>query len=81
MTTSNPMQDEFAALLEESFGDNDVLEGAVVKGTITAIEKDMAVIDVGLKVEGRVPLREIWRKSQRRHYECRRYRRSYGETH
>ncbi len=64
MTTSNPMQDEFAALLEESFGDNDVLEGAVVKGTITAIEKDMAVIDVGLKVEGRVPLREFGAKAK-----------------
>ena len=45
MTTANPTRDEFAALLEESFGDNDVLEGAVVKGTITAIEKDLAVID------------------------------------
>ena len=59
MTSANPTRDEFAALLEESFGDNDVLEGAVVKGTITAIEKDLAVIDVGLKVEGRVPLREF----------------------
>ncbi len=64
MTTSNPLQDEFASLLEESFGDNDVLEGAVVKGTITAIEKDLAVIDVGLKVEGRVPLREFGAKAK-----------------
>ncbi len=64
MTTANPMRDEFAALLEESFGDNDVLEGAVVKGTITAIEKDLAVIDVGLKVEGRVPLREFGAKAK-----------------
>ncbi|MCF6322105.1 MAG: 30S ribosomal protein S1 [Rhizobiaceae bacterium] len=64
MTTANPTRDEFAALLEESFGDNDVLEGAVVKGTITAIEKDLAVIDVGLKVEGRVPLREFGAKAK-----------------
>ena len=64
MTTANPTRDEFAALLEESFGDNDVFEGAVVKGTITAIEKDLAVIDVGLKVEGRVPLREFGAKAK-----------------
>lgn len=64
MTTANPTRDEFAALLEESFSDNDVLEGAVVKGTITAFEKDLAVIDVGLKVEGRVPLREFGAKAK-----------------
>ncbi|MEP3915815.1 MAG: 30S ribosomal protein S1, partial [Parasphingorhabdus sp.] len=34
-------------------------EGRVVKGTVTAIENDMAVIDVGLKSEGRVALREF----------------------
>ena len=64
MTTANPTRDEFAALLEESFGGNDVFEGAVVKGTITAIEKDLAVIHVGLKVEGRVPLREFGAKAK-----------------
>ncbi len=64
MTIANPTRDEFAALLEESFGGNDVFEGAVVKGTITAIEKDLAVIDVGLKVEGRVPLREFGAKAK-----------------
>ena len=37
----------------------DVNEGRVVKGTITAIENDKAVIDVGLKSEGRVPLKEF----------------------
>jgi small subunit ribosomal protein S1 len=55
----NPTREDFAALLEESFITHDVVEGAVVKGTITAIEKDLAVIDVGLKVEGRVPLKEF----------------------
>ncbi|MFC7053373.1 30S ribosomal protein S1 [Hansschlegelia quercus] len=58
-TASNPSRDDFAALLEESFGEHDVAEGSVVKGTITAIEKDMAVIDVGLKTEGRVAIREF----------------------
>jgi small subunit ribosomal protein S1 len=55
----NPTRDDFAALLSESLGQDDAFEGSVVKGKITAIEKDLAVIDVGLKMEGRVPLREF----------------------
>jgi small subunit ribosomal protein S1 len=58
-TGSNPTREDFAALLEESFLTHDILEGSVVKGRITAIEKDQAIIDVGLKVEGRVPLKEF----------------------
>ncbi len=55
----NPTRDDFAALLNESMSGEDAFEGSVVKGTITAIEKDLAVIDVGLKMEGRVALREF----------------------
>ena len=51
--------EDFAALLEESLQGQASFEGRVVKGTVTAIENDMAVIDVGLKSEGRVPLREF----------------------
>ena len=51
--------EEFEALLEQSFETHDVVEGAVVKGTITAFEKDLAVVDVGLKVEGRVAMKEF----------------------
>src|SRR6202034_1242587 len=40
-------------------GDGNMQEGAVVKGTVVAIERDLAVIDVGLKTEGRVALREF----------------------
>ena len=59
-TTTFPTRDDFAALLNESLGgENETFEGKVVKGTVTAIENDMAVIDVGLKSEGRVPLREF----------------------
>jgi len=43
----------------DSFVDNEPLEGAVVKGTVVAIEKDLAIIDVGLKTEGRIPLKEF----------------------
>ncbi|PZU93341.1 MAG: 30S ribosomal protein S1, partial [Chelatococcus sp.] len=52
-------REDFAALLEESFGQNEAMEGTVVKGKVVAIEKDMAVIDVGLKTEGRVALKEF----------------------
>jgi small subunit ribosomal protein S1 len=55
----NPTRDDFAAMLNESLGQGEGFEGRVVKGTVTAIENDMAVIDVGLKSEGRVALREF----------------------
>ncbi len=55
----NPTRDEFAALLAESLAKDEVYEGQVVKGTVVGIEKDMAVIDVGLKMEGRVALKEF----------------------
>nr|WP_314446885.1 30S ribosomal protein S1 [uncultured Sphingomonas sp.] len=59
-TVANPTRDDFAALLNESLGgENEAFEGRVVIGTVTAIENDLAVIDVGLKSEGRVPLREF----------------------
>ena len=59
MATQAPSRDDFAALLDETLGAADSFEGRVVHGTVTAIENDMAVIDVGLKSEGRVPLREF----------------------
>ncbi|GGJ57337.1 30S ribosomal protein S1 [Sphingopyxis bauzanensis] len=59
-TTAFPTRDDFAAMLNESLGGADGgFEGRVVKGTVTAIENDLAVIDIGLKSEGRVPLREF----------------------
>ena len=57
---AQPAQDDtFAALLEESFRTATSLEGTVVKGTVIAVENDFATIDVGLKCEGRVPLKEF----------------------
>ncbi|MDO8534172.1 MAG: 30S ribosomal protein S1 [Xanthobacteraceae bacterium] len=58
-TATQPTREDFAALLEESFGRVDLQEGSVVKGIVVAIEKDIAVIDIGLKTEGRVPLKEF----------------------
>jgi small subunit ribosomal protein S1 len=54
-----PSREDFAALLNETYGDNDAFEGSVIKGKVVAIEKDMAVIDIGLKTEGRVALKEF----------------------
>ena len=55
----SPTQDDFAALLEQSFAADSPVEGSVVEGRITAIENDLVIIDVGLKTEGRVPLHEF----------------------
>src|SRR5881296_2619801 len=59
-TTTFPTRDDFETMLNESLGgENETFEGKVVKGIVTGIENDMAVIDVGLKSEGRVALREF----------------------
>jgi small subunit ribosomal protein S1 len=55
----NPTRDDFAALLDQSLSETGAQEGSVVKGRVIAIENDVAVIDVGLKTEGRVPLKEF----------------------
>jgi small subunit ribosomal protein S1 len=58
-TASAPSREDFAKLLDESFHTGNLQEGSVINGTVVGIEKDLAVIDVGLKTEGRVPLREF----------------------
>src|SRR3990172_6490776 len=52
-------EENFAALFEQMYGDSATVEGSVVKGTIVAIENDFATIDVGLKCEGRVAMKEF----------------------
>lgn len=49
---------DFAALLDETLQGNS-FEGSVVKGKIIEIQEDAVIIDVGLKSEGRVALREF----------------------
>ena len=49
----------FADLLEESFAKNLKIEGSVVKGKVVSIENDIAVVDVGLKSEGRISMKEF----------------------
>ncbi|WP_291409866.1 30S ribosomal protein S1 [Devosia sp.] len=52
-------KEDFESMLLDSFVDNDAAEGTVVRGKVVAIEKDLAIVDVGLKTEGRVPLKEF----------------------
>ena len=51
--------ENFADLLAESFGEGTNIEGSVVRGFVVGIEGDAVVIDVGLKSEGRVPMKEL----------------------
>jgi len=62
-TSPNPTRADFEALLNEQLGGaaDGGFEGRVVKGTVTAIENGFAVIDVGLKSEGRISLKEFAR--------------------
>ncbi|MCF6197050.1 MAG: 30S ribosomal protein S1 [Emcibacter sp.] len=54
-----PSTEDFAAMLDEVFGADERFDGKVVTGTIIAIDKEAATIDIGLKAEGRVPLKEF----------------------
>jgi small subunit ribosomal protein S1 len=54
-----PTKEDFSAMLDESFSEQRNIEGSVLTGIITAVESDFALIDVGLKTEGRVPLKEF----------------------
>ncbi|MFZ4121143.1 MAG: 30S ribosomal protein S1 [Caulobacterales bacterium] len=54
-----PTRDDFAALLEESMETRGMVEGRVIPATVVAIENDFVVVDIGLKTEGRIPLREF----------------------
>ncbi len=55
----NPSIDDFAALLEESMSKINLSEGSVISGKVTSIENDFVIVDVGLKTEGRIPVREF----------------------
>lgn len=57
--SKDPSKEDFATLLDNSLAGKKSFEGSVVKGLIVGIHNDIAVIDVGLKSEGRVPLKEF----------------------
>jgi len=55
----NPTREDFAALLDQSLASRGMVEGRVIPATVAAIEHDFVVVDVGLKTEGRIPIREF----------------------
>jgi small subunit ribosomal protein S1 len=56
---------DFAALLGEVLGENEAFVGSVVTGTIVSMNSDAITVDVGLKSEGRIPLKEFGLAGQR----------------
>ncbi|WP_373502693.1 30S ribosomal protein S1 [Aestuariivirga sp.] len=54
-----PTREDFESLLAESYSDNPATEGSVVKGRVVNIENDFAIIDVGLKTEGKIAVKEF----------------------
>ena len=57
---TTPAMNSFAALFEATAEESTFSrEGEIVKGTIVALTRDVAVIDVGGKSEGSIPLREF----------------------
>jgi small subunit ribosomal protein S1 len=57
--------EDFAALLDATLGENSGFAGSVITGKIIRIDDDFAVVDVGLKSEGRVPLKEFAPQGQK----------------
>lgn len=53
------MKENFADLLAESFDETVTIEGSVVRGIVVSLDKEAVIIDVGLKSEGRVPIKEF----------------------
>ncbi|TDI65901.1 MAG: 30S ribosomal protein S1 [Alphaproteobacteria bacterium] len=63
-TQMTPSSEDFAAMLDDHFGTSEPVEGTVVKGRVMAVENDYAIIDVGLKTEGKVALKEFFGPGQ-----------------
>ena len=53
------MEENFSELLEKSLVDFKYKEGQIIKGTVMAVHNDTVVVDVGLKSEGRIPIKEF----------------------
>ena len=56
----NPLSGEdFVQMFNTNYGSQETLQGYATKGTVKDIRGDFAMVDVGLKSEGRVPLKEF----------------------
>jgi len=58
-TAPAPSTEDFASLLEATLGKDSGFDGSVITGRVVRIDGDVAVVDVGLKSEGRIPLKEF----------------------
>jgi len=54
-----PSREDFSALLDEQMAGRDMMEGQVIHGKVVGIEKDFVIVDVGLKTEGRIQIKEF----------------------
>src|SRR6266568_4112539 len=54
-----PAEEDFAALLAESFGQDSVKEGEILRGTVISVGKDYAIVDIGGKSEGIIAANEF----------------------
>src|SRR6267154_2277901 len=52
-------EENFAEMFAESLGQDNVKEGEILRGTVISVGKDYAIVDVGYKSEGQVPLEEF----------------------
>jgi small subunit ribosomal protein S1 len=57
--TAPPAKEDFATLLDETLGRDSGFDGSVVTGRVLRLTDEYAIVDVGLKSEGRVPLKEF----------------------
>lgn len=62
--TQSTMNESFADLLDQDLSNKKSFQGTVTKGTIVGISNDMVTIDIGLKAEGRVPLKDFMNLGQ-----------------
>ena len=59
--TATALKEDFAAMLDESFKKNENIEGSVIRGSVIRVDDDFVLVDVGLKSEGRIALKEFGR--------------------
>ena len=57
--TASAMTEDFATLLDETLGKDAAFDGSVVTGRVVRLTDEFAIVDVGLKSEGRVALKEF----------------------
>ena len=59
MEQGRGMENDFAAMFEESLKREDVKEGDIVRGHVIQVAKDYVVVDIGYKSEGQIPIDEF----------------------